>query len=393
MRWRNLSLHMPELWTNLRIVWPRKKKLVLLLSKWMSRAPSSSPTRSGGLSLSLYEGCDKRNVAPTRAILHLLLDHSRGYRTLELDLNTPVRQLVPRALLEDRGSPDVNPSPFYPPAGLESLKIVLRNFAPIPNGQPGEDSGYFIRFLHASPHLKDAMYDNSIVPLPLDRVCETWKNLRTLKLYLSQPLPELLHALTRCVSLEKLKIYTQSDFAPRDPHTGQVDPVYALDIPHAVLPNLRALELPDFGQIEVLFDSITANSLTSLDIGRMNSFAWRSMTRMLERSDAYLQTLILRKAGLYPSGAERKAEGARLLETLKTKEMAGLSSLKVGFPVGNGLLQMLTLSATNVHSELQDQNNREYLPILTALSLNVHDIKSHSGEGLRLIPVAYTASD
>ncbi|KAF8961506.1 hypothetical protein BDZ97DRAFT_1200935 [Flammula alnicola] len=289
--WRNVALEFPCLWSALRVIWPRVRR-IKLIELWLARSKSCS------ISLYLHQGVDMANFSATAKILALFIKHIGRWKSIELVLQDSVEALIP-----------------YPielkPDSLESLKIMLRK---------GETNRVprtrLCVLLHSSPKLRTVLWDNSAVAIPIHKM--EWSNVVDLKLYFTQSLSKLLYALDQCKSLHSLTVHYQSK-----PHRLH-------DIlPSVTVPQLRRLKFGEFTQVYLMFASLTLPSLAELHLPRgivsPSRENWESIQEMLQRSSCNLQAFIIGGSG------HMDLEEELCISNLRSKNLASLTRLELHF--------------------------------------------------------------
>ena len=320
--WRILSLSLPALWTNLRVICPRNTKLVFLLSTWIKRARMRSLNLS--LKQPLLSGTDNdmtriNEIDPdfqaTKAVWELFLSVMDRWGSLEVDVRMSFETLT-------KGAGDFIGRNWSVPIKLESIKasfgtdiadhgkdvLALIGAQHLPrqsshqgyHNQKLDEITFFACLLHCSPRLRSAEWDNKHVCLHLGLVSQLWDTLTELTLFTSQDIPSLILSLSKCQSLQKLTIHEQVSVDRSLPEVHGTDPACTL----VTLCNLQTLTLGTFANPELFFSHLTVPNLHTLVIvnGRNGKKGWRGLGRdawfalseMLARSsEAELTTLIV----------------------------------------------------------------------------------------------------
>jgi hypothetical protein len=319
--WRILSLSLPALWTNLRVICPRNNKLVFLLSTWIKRACMRSLNLSLKQPLLSGTNNDMRgneidsDFQATKGVWELFLSVMDRWGSLEVDVRMSFETLT-------KGAGDFIGRNWFVPIKLESIKVSfgadiaghgkdLALGAQLSRQSQGyhqklDEITFFACLLHCSPRLRSAEWDNKHVCLHLGLVSQLWDTLTELTLFTSQDIPSLILSLSKCQSLRKLTIHEQSsvDRSLHGTHvhgTGSdLDPACT----SVTLRNLQMLTLGTFANPEMFFSHLTVPNLHTLIIvnGRNGKKGWRGLSRdawfalseMLGRSsEAELTTLIV----------------------------------------------------------------------------------------------------
>jgi len=338
--WRILSLSLPALWTNLRVICPRNTKLVFLLSTWIKRARMRSLNLS--LKQPLLSGTDNdmmriNEIDPdfqaTKAVWELFLGVMDRWGSLEVDVRMSFETLT-------KGAGDFIGRNWSVPIKLESIKVSFgtdiaghgKDFLalgaqPLPRQSPQgyhqklDEITFFACLLHSSPRIRSAEWDNKHMGLHLGLVSQLWDALTELTLFTSQDIPSLVLSLSKCQSLQKLTIHEQvSVDRSLHGHTHSTPESHGTGDPACTwvtLCNLQMLTLGTFANPELFFSHLTVPSLHTLVIvnGRNGKKGWRGLGRdawfalseMLARSspEAELTTLIV--GGISLTGREEIA--------------------------------------------------------------------------------------
>lgn len=319
--WRILSLSLPALWTNLRVICPRNTELIFLLSTWIKRARMRSLNLS--LKQPLLSGTDNdmleneidSDFRVTKGVWELFLSVMDRWGSLEVDVRMSFETLT-------KGAGDFIGRNWSVPIKLESIKVSfgtdiaghgkdLDLSAQLPRQsqeyhQKLDEITFFACLLHCSPRLRSAEWDNKHVCLRLGLVSQLWDTLTELTLFISQDIPSLIFSLSKCQSLQKLTIHEQSlvdrSLQPPESHSTSTDLDPACTF--VTLRNLQTLTLGTFANPELFFSHLTVPNLHTLVItnGRNGKKGWRGLSRdawfalseMLARSsEAELTTLIV----------------------------------------------------------------------------------------------------
>lgn len=258
--WRGVALGFPDLWTTIRIMWPGPQTF-RLIQIWLLRSKTEL------LTFSLHQGHSDDSVSTTVAVFAQLVDQATRWKSVEIDIDNSI------------GLEFIN-NTIPPPLVLEEIKVMLRR---------RRDAAFSWRlssFLHSSPRLYTVLWDNTEVPLSFHKM--TWINVRSLTLYATQSLSDLLIMLGQCNRLEALTVHHQNKYQDLQTH-----------LPAVCLPSLQTLSIGDISQMDVLFSRMTLPALTELRFlrgwDRDLSQTWDGIQDLITRSSCTLKFLGIEK--------------------------------------------------------------------------------------------------
>jgi len=261
LRWRNISLSMPTLWSSLAIYRPKLSQIPLI-RLWLKRSGVCPLT----LSLSQTIDGDVTQVAATRHILSYFVRCARRWQSIRLSLYD---------------GPPYEPLLNLPPgtAGmLESAHLDLPDWN-------YEDIDRLWSTFHSSPSLRrvawGSEYDFQQLPTHIP-----WKQLThiTARNIITSTPEELLHVLQSCKNLHEFHISTSWSYTVR---------VQILATP-IVLPNLQHLKIYAEGSSSApLLSQVTLPALDSLQLYH-TSLSYVDVQK--PRSCSFLTDLVVRSA-------------------------------------------------------------------------------------------------